>query len=382
MVWTKIKRLFKSSFSYFLYYKIRNFPPIRLFFDFEYTSRLWNKSFIKETSQRVVGEIISFSSLKTKRANQEIFAFLISLCPYIGALGKSYLNIILTEVVLTIYFLLSTKEENFRITVFYQSALTVIFAPFMPMFVLLYIICVETGIILFFIIKYCEDFVYEKILLYLSILWLFSLALDNKSSALTIAFMPYVIATTKKGKLRKYLYALVLLPIGFYALTFGGTYALIGGAIEIVAMIVLGDLWLIVPAVLTVPWVISFGARFIKGEVLSKNIVRTGLFFWQYGFRGINIDYNAINYSSYYGKMISIIYGVIFYLFFWYVLRISRRGVIKLFQNKEENQEILRAGIGAIVGFSVYTFLSGGNNLPYSIILYLMSGALLRRACP
>ncbi|MBR2917107.1 MAG: hypothetical protein IKC07_05870, partial [Clostridia bacterium] len=72
----------------------------------------------------------------------------------------------------------------------------------------------------------------------------------------------------------------------------------------------------------------------------------------------------------------------VFYLFFWYVLRISRRGIGKIIKGEGENAGILRAGVGAVMGFSVYTFFSGGHNLPYTVIIYLVSGALLKRACP
>ena len=217
--------------------------------------------------------------------------------------AENYPRMIFVQGLLTMCFLLTTKEENFKIAVFYQGILTALLVPFLPLSQGAYILYVETGIILFFIIKYCEDFVYEKVLFYLCILWLISGGYE-KSIILTLAFMPYAILVLGKGKIKKYIYGTLFLAIGFYSLRRGGYPALVGGAISLLIMIILGEVWLFIPSLLTVPWVISFGARFIKEEILSKNIVRTGLFFWKYAFRGAEMDYGAIITNGFYEKII------------------------------------------------------------------------------
>lgn len=366
-----IKSLFKNSFSGWVYYKVKGFPLIKLFFDFDYARHLWEKSFIKGIAKRGTGKI---PTLKTKGINQNIFALLLSLNLYMVASP----SLPFIQGALTLYFLFSTKEENFKILILFLGILTACFLPFLPFSESVYILYVETGIILFFIIKYADDFTYGKILLYISLLWLFL----KGNIYLTLAFFPYAVSVLGRGKIKKYIYGTLFIAIFFYALSSGGYPALVGGAVCVLAMIVLGELWLILPALLTTPWVIGFGVRLIREGLIPQNIVKAGWFFWKYGFRGLGTTYGIENLGGGAGEIISVIYGAVFYLFLWYVLRISRRGIVKSFKAKGGKAEILRAGLGAILGLSVYSFLIGGHNLPYIVIVYLVSGGLLKRACP
>ncbi len=366
-----IKSLFKNSFFGRTYYKVKGLSLIKLFFDFAYAKHLWEKSLIKGFAKKGTKKI---PTLKAKEINQNIFALLLSLNLYMGA----YPSMPFIQGALTLYFLFSTKEENFKILIFFLGLLTACFLPFLPFSESIYILYVETGIILFFIVKYADDFTYKKILLYISLMWLFL----KGNIYLALAFFPYAVSVLGRGRIKKYIYGTFFLAILFYALSRGGYPALVGGAFSVLAMIVLGELWLIIPSLLTTPWVIGLGVRLIREGLIPQNIVKTGWFFWKYGFRGLGATYGIESLGGGAGEIISVIYGAVFYLFLWYVLRISRRGIVKSFKAKGEKAEILRAGIGAILGLSVYSFLIGGHNLPYIVIVYLVSGGLLKRACP
>ena len=58
-----LKKLFCDSLSGKLYYKIKAVPIIRLFFDFEYASSVWEKCYIKNLTERILIKIENIETL-------------------------------------------------------------------------------------------------------------------------------------------------------------------------------------------------------------------------------------------------------------------------------------------------------------------------------
>ncbi len=374
MIIKKVKRLFKKSLTRKIYLKIKAMPPIRLFFDFNYASRLWRSSFIGSWFEKAVNKTGIYNGTNQIKINEKYLPYL--LCSCIATLHYQEFIIVPLSAITAALFVPYVKNKNLGFVLILSLIGAMLFAIYAPFSVFFYIIYVETGIILFFIVKYSQEKVCVKFIELISILWLVGalLGISSNMGALTVAVMPYAIKTLKRDGIRKYIYVLVMLGVGFYVLSKEGQGAVIGGSAGIALMLLSGEFWLIVPVVLTAPAVISFTMG-----VLDENIIRTGYFFWKYGFGGGAINYAAVSGGREELKIISYIFAPLIFVFFWYVLRVSRSAFVKLFKKKTKNGRFLRSGLASIIGFSIYTFFEYNQYFAINIILYLLSAALLKR---
>ncbi len=371
-----IKGQIKNSLSRELFYKIKAVPIIRLFFDFEYAGKMWNGSYIGKETKKLLDRTGINHNSSVLLLNERYLPYFICLCIAL-LLYDSYA--VIPGAFLTAALLAShTKGTNFCLVFFMLVILMAVFALTLPFSAFFYILYVETGIILFFIIKYLPEKAWNGFIDILPLLWI-GAALLNKftqnSAAVTVVLMPYVIAILKKGKIRKYLYGAVILSLGFYVLSKEGQGAVIGGSLGVILTVLSGEWWLVIPVLLSVPAVISFAIRLI-----NRNLIETSYFLWRYGFAGGVKGFDMLRLNGGYSEIVSVLFLISGLIFFWYILRLSRSVLIKLFKKDEENKSFLRSGLGSVVGFSMYTFFAYNENFAINIILYLISAAVLRRA--
>lgn len=371
-----IKGQIEKSFSREIFYRIKSIPIIRLFFDFEYAGKLWNDSYIGQGVKKLVDKTGIYERNGVFFLDEKYLPYLICFCMAL-LLFDGYT--VIPAAFLTAAFLIPhTHSQNFGVVLLLLLLLTIVFALTIAPSVFFYMLYVETGIILFYIIKYLPQKAWNSLLSALPFLWLGAAFLNKvtlNAAIHTVVLMPYVLTILKRGKIRKYLYATVILGFGFYILSNEGRGAVIGGSLGVILMILSGELWLILPAALSAPVVISFAIGLI-----NRNLIETGYFLWRYGFsgggKGLELFIQNGGYS-YFISIFSIVAGIIF---FWYILRLCRAVLIKLFKKEEKNKSLLRSGLASVVGYSTYTFFAYNENFAINIILYLISAALLRRA--
>ena len=101
----------------------------------------------------------------------------------------------------------------------------------------------------------------------------------------------------------------------------------------------------------------------------------------RYGFGGSSVGYGTGEDGIEHLKIISYIIYTGIFVFFWYVLRLSRSAIKKLFKKQTKNNKFLRSGMASLVGFSLYTFFAYGSNSHINIIVYLCGAAMLKRGC-
>lgn len=371
-----IKKQIKNSFSRQLFYKVKMLPLIRLFFDFEYAGRLWNDSYIGKGTKRLLRKTGIYDKSSVILIKEKYLPYFLFLC--IGLLLYDGYAVIPAAFLIGAVMVPHTHGTSFGFVFFMLVILTTVFALTIPFTVLFYILYVETGIILFFNIKYLSERVWKDFMDILPVFWIGAAlfgGFTQNTASVTVVLMPYVIAALKKGRIRKYLYAAVILSLGFYVLSKEGQSAVIGGSLGVILMVLSGELWLIVPVLLSVPAVISFAVGLI-----NRNLIETSYFLWRYGFSGGVKGFDVLNLKTGYGEVVSVLSIVSGVIFFWYILRLSRSVLIKLFKKDESNKRFLRSGLGSVVGFSIYTFFAYNENFAINIILYLISAALLKRA--
>lgn len=378
-----VKKKYKKSQSRKIYEKIRYLPPVRLFFDFEYAGEKWRKGFFGKAAARLTNKIRRYTENPAIKVGERGFAALLSVCLLAGFSRYTNFLLIPLAVIAAALFCPLSRSGNFLLLLFMCFAISAFFALIFPFSVFIYIIYVEIGVIFFFIIKYTKRDMYFRIVKYAAGVWAVAALLLGSvfdTAALTVMLMPYGIEIFRHGKFRKYIYAAVILSIGFFALTRLGPAAVMGGSAGIILLILSGEYYLLPAAALSAPFVIIFGTKLFEGD-LAENIIRAGFFVWKYGFRGVSVSYDIQNAKNLiYLKVITDAAAAFIFLFFWYVLRLSRSVIIKIFKKDTKNKHILRGGLGSIVGFSVYTFMAENGNMPVNIILYLFSAALLKRA--
>ena len=377
----KLKKYFRESVSGKIYYNIINIPVIKIFFDFDYASEMWNRSYIKNKTESVLKKTEFMHNFRISGKTDLVVTIFLGSCPFIGLwTGKDWHIIILT-LILSLYFVFIMNCIQLKFVLFYEFILTVLFAPFVPLSVLTYVIYVESAITMFFIVKNSEEQRINKIFKIMISLWTLQCFLGSQDGvSLVVAFMPYVLVTVRNRKVWGYVLEIIVLAVGFYALSKSGGEALLGGGVGILTMTVLGEIGLIIPVILVSPWIIGVGIRMIRGGLISENIIRTGYFFWSRSLKGATFNYESVNLDQY-GIFVSLVISVIAFIFFWYVLRISRQAVLKLFEKGNKNKKIIRAAIGAITGFSFYTFFSKNGMLKENVLIYLWCVGLLKRAC-
>lgn len=374
----KVKELFLESVFGKIYVYIREIPAVKVFFDFDYTSEMWEKSYIKNKTDIVLKWIGERLNIRFPDNEWSGAVWLLAFCPFLGLWNGKIWHIIILTVGLTLCFM---RQGKLQYVVFYETVLTVLFAPFIKPDALVYIIYVESAVILFFIVRNLEKKQYEKILMLITRLWVFQCFFGKGGDAsVLISFMPYALSVLAVGKLRYYVVGILLLVIGVYALSRGGGVALLCGGIGILVMVLFGEWRMIVPIALVSPWIAGIGLRIIRNGIFSEKIFETGYFFWSRSFKGVALNYEGIDFG-YYGIFASLVFSISAFIFFWCVLRMSRQAVLKILKKDGGEKRILRAGLGSIIGFSIYTFLTETGGYPINILVYLLSGAMLRRAC-
>ncbi len=377
------KKQYKASLSRRIYERVRNFSPVRLFFDFEYAALLWKKSFSEGLLEAAVRKLRKYVSLPYVKVRGKVFAAIIAGGIFAGFSSCTDFLVIPSAIIGAAIFCNMTDNENFIYVCLAELFFAAVFALIIPFTAFLYILYVETGIIFFFIIKYSAENIYLDILKTASVLMIAFSALPIgifSPSALAVMLMPYSLTVLGGGKIRKYIYAVVLLSLGFYGAAKGGNAAVIGGSAGIIVMIILGEYRLLIPVLFSAPFIIMSVMDFLKSGDLAENIIRTGFFIWKYGFGG-KIAYKTDGINLRYFNLVCDAAAAVAVIFFWYVLRLSRSVLVKMFTAKTANNRLLRSGLGSMVGFSVYTFFAYNGNLPINILLYLISAGLLKRAC-
>ena len=371
-----IKEKVEQSLSYEIFYKVKAISIIRLFFDFDYAARVWDSSYTGKGIKRLFSKTGIYEKNGLFFLDEKYLPYLICFC--IGLLLFDGYTVIPATFFTGALLLPHTKSRNFGIVLCLLLIMTGVLALTVPLSALFYILYVETGILLFYIIKYLPEGDWNRFLSFLPVLWLgaafLSRAIQN-AAVHTVVFMPYVLTILKRGKIRKYLYAAVILALGFYILSNEGRGAVIGGSLGVILMIISGELWIIVPAALSAPAVISFAIGLI-----NRNFIETSYFLWRYGFSGGVRELDVFIQNGVNVYIISIISFIGGLVFFWYVLRLCRSVLIKLFKKEEKNKSLLRSAFASVVGFSVYTFFAYNENFAINIIMYLISAAILRRA--
>ncbi len=318
--------LWEKSLTRKTYKRIRKIPIAALFFDFDYTGELWHKSLIRSKAEAVARKTGIYNGTKAIKLKGKYLPYLLILCLF-SVLGRELFIVPLTLITAAVY-ADRTDNESFPLILLLSLVFSVISAVFVPFSVFSYIIYVETGIILFFMIKYFKEEGFRKFIKGILVLWIAALVFGKgkNAAALIVAFLPYAIG----GFEGKRLYALLLLLVPF----------------------------------------------FIK--IFRQSIVETGFFLWRYGFGRGAVNYAALSGAGAF-KIFSYILSVAVFLFFWYVLRLSRSAVIKLFKRDTKNKRTVIMGLLSVVGFSIYTFLEYNKKSPINIILYLVCAALLKR---
>lgn len=314
-----------------------------------------------------------------------VFGIVCCLSPYLSA----YFPLI--GIICAALFVPKSGNINFSILLLAETVFTAVFAVFSPFSILIYIIYVETGIILFFIIKYSSEKMYFWILRFAAAILLILSLLPSRfvdKAPFMVAFLPWTFSVLN-GKARKYFYAFVILYLCGAALALIGKEALIAGFLGAGLTAISGEVYLLPIIALSFPASIGISAQILKSGVkggnLAQGIVWAGFFLWKYGFSG--------NVSESFGESLKNIYetsGVfeVFYgsakiigvIFFWYVLRLARSVLVKIISGKRKNKRFLRSGLGSIVGFSLYTFIAYNASKTINIVVYLVCAALLRRA--
>ncbi|MBE7012323.1 MAG: hypothetical protein E7415_06585 [Ruminococcaceae bacterium] len=243
----------------------------------------------------------------------------------------------------------------------------------------MYIIYVESAVILFFLIKNTDNFTLNILLKASAILWFVqSLFIKGNEGGLIISLLPYTLCGYSKKNILRFGYSALVLCVGLYALAALGNSALAGGGICILIMIILGEFYLLPLIAVISPWIIGMGIKVVQGGLNGKNIIKIGYFFWNRGFRGASPNYTSISFGTF-GIFVSLLFSVISFIFFWYVLRVSRQAILKLFKKGTKNKSLIRAGLSAVIGFSFYTFFTKTENLHSNILIYLWNCALLKR---
>ena len=377
------KKQYKASLSRRIYERVKNFPPVRLLFDFEYAAGLWERSFFEGLLEGAVKRLKKYVALPRLKIKRKVFAAIITVGFFSGFSPYTDFLIIPSAIIGVAVFCNMTDNENFIYVCLAELVFSTVFAVIIPFTAFLYILYIETGIIFFFIIKYSAEELYLDILKTASVLMIAVSVLPMgvfRPAALAIMLMPYSLIILGGGKIRQYIYAVVLLSLGFYGAAKGGNAAVIGGSAGIIVMIILGEYRLLIPVLFSAPFIIMSVMDFLKSSDLAENIIRTGFFIWKYGFGGkMTHSMYGVNLRQY--NLIYDIAAAVTVIFFWYVLRLSRSALTKMFIIKNANNRLLRSGLGSIVGFSVYTFVAYNGNLPINILLYLISAGLLKRAC-
>ncbi len=373
--------MLRESISGRIFYSIMDIPIIKLFFDFDYASQSWNKSFVKTKTEQLLEKFENKYDFNLLKRIDAVFTCFLGICPYIGLWTGRKWHIIILAVVTALYFIMGLKCRQVEFAFFYELILTALFAPFMSFSALSYILYVETAIILFFIVKNSEEKRIHTVLKIMTFLWVLQCFFTyGRHPSAVVAFMPYVLGISANRKIWGYGLRVMVLAIGFYALSKWGGEALLGGGVGILLMTVLGEFSLIIPIIIVSPWIIGIGIRMIKNGLLSENIIKTGYFFWSRSFRGATFDYQNISFGEY-GVFASLVLSITAFIFFWYVLRISRQAVLRLFEKNNENKKLIRAGLGSIIGFSFYTFFSKKGTAIENVLIYLWCAGLLKRVC-
>ena len=381
----KLSQKFHDSLTGKIYYRIKKFPIVRVIFDFEYTAELWRKGQLFRLGQLLLRKLQIPEDEGFFRVNKYVFVLLLSLCLPLACLEKSEMAALLVFI-LSALFVPDCRNRNFPLVFVVGTVAEVIFFLLVPFFsAFIYIIYVETGMLMFFILKYLKRNLFLLFMKISVIWWLISAIFSNfltNTHVLTLIFLPYSLVFFCKGKYKRYFYAAILLGIGFYSLFQGEVRAVIGGSLSMIILVMTGEWWLFAPILIIVPAVFSFVEVLIKNGAFTEKIIQTGIFFWKYGFGGKIAGENTPSGADKgYFKIISDISSGIIFVFFWYILRVSRSAVLKLFGEKGKNNRILRAGLGSFVGFSVYTFFAYGSNSHINIIVYLCGAAMLKRGC-
>ncbi len=339
---------------------------------------MWEKSYIKNKTDIILKRIGDRLNIHFPETEWSGTIWILGFCPFLGLWNGEMWHIILLTVVLALWFM---KQGKLQYVVFYETVLTVLFAPFVKLEALVYIIYVESAVILFFIVRNLEKKQYEKMLKIITRLWAVQCFFGKGGDAsVLISFMPYALSVLSVGKRRYYVAGIILLVTGVYALSRSGGVALLCGGIGILVMVLFGEWRMILPIALVSPWIVGIGLRIIRNGILSEKIFETGYFFWSRSFKGVALNYEGIDFGDY-GIFASLVFSISAFVFFWCVLRMSRQAVLKILKKDGGDKKILRAGLGSVIGFSIYTFLTETGGYPANILIYLLSGAMLRRAC-
>ncbi len=336
MITAIFKGLWDKSLTKAIYKKIKAIPVISLFFDFDFASRLWQNGFFGEKIQKIAEKTGIYQKDGVIKVQEKHLPCLMLFCLFV-LIFRELLSVPLTFITASLA-VPHIKNKNFPLILLFSLVIGAALGIFVPFSVFLYIIYVETGIILFFLIKYLSDGGREIFLRGISVLWIISVVSGRRESttAIAVAFLPYALLSVPKGKIKWYFYPFILL---------------------------------LAPALV----------RFISG-FFGRNIVETGVFLWRYGFGGSTINYDTVNMAGENLKIISYVLSPAVFLFFWYVLRVSRSAVVKLFKRDTKNKKILLMGLFSLVGFSIYTFLEYNGYSAINIILYLVCAGLLKRS--
>lgn len=364
-----------------IYFNIIDIPIIKIFFDFDYASEMWDKSYIKSQTEKILKKAEFKCNFDFFRKADIFVTIFLGSCPFIGLCAGGEWHIIILTLISALYFMLFLNCTQLKFVLFYELILTVLFVPFVPLNSLAYVIYVETAITMFFLVKNSDEQRINKIFKIINLLWTAQCLCgrwQNPSSV--VAFMPYVLAMVRNRKVWGYVLEVIVLALGFYALSKSGGEALLGGGIGILIMTVLGEIGIIIPIILVSPWIVGVGIRMIRDGLSGENIIKTGYFFWSRSLKGATFNYENINLGKY-GVFVSLVIAVTAFIFFWYVLRISRQAVLKLFEKGNKNKKLIRAGIGAISGFSFYTFFSKNAMLKENVLIYLWCVGLLKSVC-
>ena len=358
-----------------------NIPIIKLFFDFDYASETWNRSYIKNKTEKMLSKIEYKHNFSLSEKTDVVVVTFLGICPFLGLWTENRWNIIVLALVSALYFILFLNCRELEFVLFYELILTVLFTPFISVSGIAYLLYVESAIILFFIVKNADGKHIRTMVKVTYFFWLLqSVFTSRKGASAIVAFMPYVLCISSGRKIWDYGLKTIMLAMGFYALQKYGGEALLGGGVGILAMTLLGEFGLIAPIIIVSPWIVGIGIRVIRNGLFSENIIKTGYFFWSRSLKGASFDYESVSFERY-GIFVTLILSVTAFIFFWYVLRISRQAILKLFEKNNPNKKIIRAGLGAIIGFSFYTFFSKNSTTEENILIYLWCAGLLKNTC-
>lgn len=362
----KLKNLFKSSFFYRAFSKIRAFPPIALLFDLDFFKEQLKASALFRSLKRAAA-IFNFPAFANLFIDERLLCAGLVFCPLFAEF--SALGAFFAAVALALLFTPHRKSEDFSLFPLFCMLSLPFLRLFMTLDFFFYIIYVETGAILFCVIKNLSPSAYRFFIRFSAVLWLFSAAVSFSGAARTLIFMPYALMLSKRGKFRKLFFAFFILSIGFSSLIKDSRGAEIGGLFEVLILLILGEHHLLLPLLFAYG-----GAAAITYEIFRLGAVKTGHFLWRYGLGGAQIALYTPHFFSAAQEPLFYLALAAIFIFFRYVLKTARRAALSLFKNPK--QRYLKGALSSTVGFSLFAALSYPLDFRINIILYLMAAAL------